>query len=668
MEVVCKVHSSFNNVVYEKVIDTPHFKSYQFVERIQQEVEELPIFKIDMKRCRKNNLYYSNYQFPVYSVMDYPSNFSGKIQCGYYYVNSENTYPLRGCGWYCEALITYCLEMKLIKMEDIWYEFIPSNKLSSKYFRERIDYILSCFDEPTFQKTSINALIGCWGIQKKKSNYSKFSLAEDEASQWFVENNNVFIITHELSDEITLFEAKHETEIAVDDNAYPLYSMILQMEALELYKLEQIVIDNGGIPLDRNTDAIRYQRKKEINIDDYYWDDEKTKPKYQVENEKPLKHEAKPHFYRKPYLQREDEFKYEWNTQCDLTAEKIFNMNESAIINGRAGVGKTYLVNSIIKLIKESGKKYHALAPTNKSARLIDGMTLDKLNHKSIFNSKMLVRWASGLNYLIVDEISMVKEKFYRLLTNIKKINPKIIFYICGDFEQLEPVLDTWKGDYENTGALKDLCGKNKILLTECKRSNRQLFELCQNIKLVNVSDFEEKIETDLNIAYRHETRIEVNNECMERYLKKTRKKFIEIKADERNPKTQDVKLAEGMPIICHRTNKSLDVLNGDRFKIISINDKVLKFTNDLRTEKNEKPIELEITNFHTYFYLAYCITCHASQGETFKEPYTIYDWMTMNQRAKYVALSRGTEKNNIQIHLTKLEKCFNEYRKSLKK
>ena len=25
--------------------------------------------------------------------------------------------------------------------------------------------------------------IGCWGIQKKTSNYSKFSLAEDEASQ-----------------------------------------------------------------------------------------------------------------------------------------------------------------------------------------------------------------------------------------------------------------------------------------------------------------------------------------------------------------------------------------------------------------------------------------------------------------------------------------------------
>ena len=148
---------------------------------------------------------------------------------------------------------------------------------------------------------------------------------------------------------------------------------------------------------------------------------------------------------------------------------------------------------------------------------------------------------------------------------------------------------------------------------------------------------------------------------------KKTRKKFIEIKADERNPKTQDIKLAEGMPIICHRTNKSLDVLNGDRFKIISINDKILKFTNDIRTENDEKPIELEIGHFHTYFYVAYCITCHASQGETFKERYTIYDWKIMNRRAKYVALSRGTEKNNIQIHLTGLEKCFMNYRESLK-
>ena len=60
--------------------------------------------------------------------------------------------------------------------------------------------------------------------------------------------------------------------------------------------------------------------------------------------------------------------------------------------------------------------------------------------------------------------------------------------------------------------------------------------------------------------------------------------------------------------------------------------------------------MKIACQDFNKYFYLAYCITVHASQGETFKEPYTIYDWGKMCKRAKYVALSRGTKLENIQI------------------
>ena len=43
-------------------------------------------------------------------------------------------------------------------------------------------------------------------------------------------------------------------------------------------------------------------------------------------------------------------------------------------------------------------------------------------------------------------------------------------------------------------------------------------------------------------------------------------------------------------------------------------------------------------------------MTIHASQGETFKDPYTIYDWYMLCDKARYVALSRGTKLENIQI------------------
>jgi hypothetical protein len=597
-KLVSKVHSSFNNVVFEKVVSTKHFKSYQFVERIQPEIEKLPCFKVDGRRFRKNILYYSDYEFPVYSVMDHPKKFSGEIQCGYYYVNTYNIFPLRGCGWYCQAIVEYCLRQQLLREKDILYEFIPSTKLPCDHFQKMIEYLIRCFDDPKFQKTVINALIGCWGIQMNSSTHSKFSIAEDEASQWLVDHDNVRIEEHKIGEDndITLFEAKYENSVAVDDNAYPLYSMILQMEAMELHKLEQLVIENDGIPLDRNTDAIRYQKKKEINFEEFYWDEKKRYPKYQREENKPLKHEAKRYYYREGYLKDAGEFECEWDIKYDMTAVEIFESKQSALINGRAGTGKTTLVNQLIELIKqgcEEGEEnyYDCLAPTNKSARLIHGQTIDSLHYKSVFNNKKLVSWAKKLKYLIVDEISMVKEKFYRMLSNIKKINPRIIFYICGDFEQLEPVEDTWEGDYENTTVLKDLCDKNKVLLTICRRSDSELFNLCKNVEFVNVNEFQIKTETYLNIAFTHKTRKLVNQKCMERFLlQNPNQRITEIPPDENHPKSQFVKLIKGTPIICHRTNKKLDILNSDRFTITSTTNDSISLTNEMRieTRKNQ--------------------------------------------------------------------------------
>ena len=664
--IVSKIHSSFNNLVLEKVINTNHFQTHQFVEKIAYEKQEGPVFKIDMKRCRKNNLYYSNYEFPVYSVMDYPTEFSGKIKCGFYYVTSNNNFPLRGSGWYCEALINHCLMHSIITIDDIWYEFTPSNKLPANYFCERIDFIVNSFEDKQLQKLAINALIGCWGIQKKTSSHTKFSLAVDEASQWFVENNNVFINSHHLSENITLFEGCYRNEVAVDDNAYPLYSMILQLEAIELHKLEVLIQENGGIPLERNTDAILYQRETEIDITEYFWDKECKIEKYQNEGATYLRHESKAHFTRQNHILRDNEFKLNWKLH-DLTPQQVFDLKEGMLINGRAGTGKTYYLNQLINIIKEKQLKYECLAPTNKSARLINGITLDSLNFRSVFNNESIVRWAKSINYLIVDEISMIHEKFYRLLTNIKKINPKIIFYICGDFSQLKPVNDTWSGNYENSPVLKDLCLNNKLILTTCKRSDDILFNLCKETQSLDITQFPVNVETNLNIAFTHETRKRINYECMMRNIKPTDHKII-ILPDENNPKTQLLQLTVGMPIICHRTNKKMEILNSDRFTITSINEKEIEFTNEMLKEQQKPDIKITTHDFNKYFYLAYCITIHASQGETFKDFYTIYDWERMCKRGKYVALSRGTEKNNIQIYADELDTFYVKYKKSLNK
>ena len=57
-----------------------------------------------------------------------------------------------------------------------------------------------------------------------------------------------------------------------------------------------------------------------------------------------------------------------------------------------------------------------------------------------------------------------------------------------------------------------------------------------------------------------------------------------------------------------------------------------------------EKEIEIYIKDFQNIFYVAYFITIHSSQGETFNEDYTIYDWDKLDKHLRYIALTSATD------------------------
>jgi ATP-dependent exoDNAse (exonuclease V) alpha subunit len=65
------------------------------------------------------------------------------------------------------------------------------------------------------------------------------------------------------------------------------------------------------------------------------------------------------------------------------------------------------------------------------------------------------------------------------------------------------------------------------------------------------------------------------------------------------------------------------------------------------------KEQEFKVSEFSNHFLLAFCITIHCSQGQTYDEKYTIYDWNhpRFNNKLAYVALSRSTKYEYIQIN-----------------
>jgi capsular polysaccharide biosynthesis protein len=56
------------------------------------------------------------------------------------------------------------------------------------------------------------------------------------------------------------------------------------------------------------------------------------------------------------------------------------------------------------------------------------------------------------------------------------------------------------------------------------------------------------------------------------------------------------------------------------------------------------------MSEFTKIFNIAFCITVHKSQGQTFDEAYTIHEFNQYDERLKYVALSRATDINLINI------------------
>ena len=63
--------------------------------------------------------------------------------------------------------------------------------------------------------------------------------------------------------------------------------------------------------------------------------------------------------------------------------------------------------------------------------------------------------------------------------------------------------------------------------------------------------------------------------------------------------------------------NKNLKILNSQTFIITNVNNNEIKYQ-DHKTEYT-----LNVNEFNRYFYLGFCITVYASQGETFDQKYT---------------------------------------------
>ena len=232
---------------------------------------------------------FSKYDYPLYTVMDEPEPYKGLKKTGLYFVTTINYVPMRGNGWYSLPMIEYCLEQHLIEEEDIKHVLYSSISIPHNYYNEFITYAYKTLGD--YSKLSINCMIGMFK-PKERENWKSLLVSSDPNTSFYhyLKRQAVFIDTRLIDEKpyYQVFESYMSNKLEAEA---PIYNQILDLEAIELHKLGGIIREHQGRLLDLNTDAVicmfpnnlPFELDENHNIKGYYYDEEKTLPRYKME-------------------------------------------------------------------------------------------------------------------------------------------------------------------------------------------------------------------------------------------------------------------------------------------------------------------------------------------------------------------------------------------------
>ena len=349
-------------------------------------------------------------------------------------------------------------------------------------------------------------------------------------------------------------------------------------------------------------------------------------------------------------------------SQCDLIKRR-----QSFRIDGMAGTGKSHTTCKIMQYLKENNLTYKLTGTTHKASHnsLFEskgekGQTIDSLLKVSINGLKdPNFNHIKGIDYIIIDECSMLQYSFYKYLQRVRLLYPETNVILIGDYNQLPPVSREYY-DVENSNILSWICDYNLVQLTENMRSKGDgpmMFDWYKTILKNGKSKLETSRMWDMkkgfpctgtHIAYTNSTRQYVNWKMITYYKNKYQLPLLEIN----NPVHLRCGIWEsnGLVHACKiRSNKNTETYyNNQEFYLISKNDDVF-IIRDTLTNQNITVEEIDLASDFDY---NWCTTIHKSQGSSIDKTYIIHDWehRGFNANLKYVAVSRTTKLDNIYI------------------
>jgi len=345
-----------------------------------------------------------------------------------------------------------------------------------------------------------------------------------------------------------------------------------------------------------------------------------------------------------------------WNDLCQEDAEhRVVIKNQSLLVLGSPGTGKTSLLQGITERLKSLGKTVDIISKTHCASARAGGCTADHFVRKHIING------TCSADFLWIDEISQLDCELIAALNRLTYSGVK--FLLSGDFNQFAPIGNSFRGCavaddvFEKSDLLHRMADGNRLTLTECKRSDVELFDFYT--RLIPGGDlFEQPIKEavklapekfkyqgvcGLNLTLSHRKRIAINRQVNLNkkhpnavFLPCPKLTRLSLNAPQEMWLWPHLELLGCLPI------EKQGVRNGVLYKIESIDDSV-HFEGGIVLSKDDCVLMMR---------LSHCMTYASVQGRETEGSLCLHDCDSgyMNHKHLYVALSRAKKASNVRV------------------
>jgi len=689
-------------------------------EKIREMIVYNKAIAVDICKCYSDCLYSPRERWLVFSGKEILEVYDKKpLSLGLYFVITDDMTLFHQSNWYSKQIITKarqegikfiithqirCVDDKwekevmkevdegaeIRKVGNLYYTGASGNligynmKNDETLFRTYADRVIeeTEIDEDfTLAKLIINSITGMLGktIYTTK-NVSIGKSLNEVWEDWVIPqvqetpDADLFVSPVNPDDkENTIYMYGFNSKSVKTTNGLPMYIQILDWSNMALYDLAK---DVGGTCVYRKTDMIVsvggvIPENKMIKQPCYY---EETFGKYREENDgEKLHYDFEMNMFRSVECPKvADDWKYwDFNDSNDwkFIIEKAIE-NGGMMVSGRAGTGKSYIVEQGIKsgLLPADAKS--RLAFTNRAARNIGGTTIHKalgINSKNKLNDACITGAGNAAKVkindkeykiFIVDEISMINCDLWNKLLMLKK-KTDAIFILLGDYRQCPPIEEGEYVNYFNHSYPKLLTNSNSCELTIPKRYDMELWNWLEKFYEEGIDGdaiSKKKVEIDnilyrRNICFYNDTRKYINELCMKaKTMFKTKWLILEVPEKCKNAQAQKTWLYEGLPIMAVVNSQELEIVNSDELVVKDFDPNAN--TMEIEGISTDVKLTIDFKEFHKLFCVNYAATTHKSQGATIEDDINIFDWdkLSNDRKLGYTAVSRGKKCGQVSI------------------